>query len=251
MNRGHYLIALIGALLCWCFMGAPARAATPLVADLSNYRIDIDSGFNGTRIFLFGARNDNGDILVVVRGPQKDYIVRKKEKIAGIWVNRDRMKFYDVPDFYAIAANRPLADIAQKTLLDQLGIGQEHLLVTPPDRWSRQHFDQFSDAFLRYQQTRKLYVDETSPINFMGETLFKTLVEFPDNIPAGNYTAEIYLISAGEVVGMQSTPIQVVKSGMDAFLYMYAHDHPALYGITAVIMALAVGWFAGRLFEKA
>src|SRR5580698_5947823 len=62
----------------------PALAA-PLVADLSNYRIDIDSGFNGTRIFLFGARNDNGDIAVVIRGPQKDYIVRKKKEIAGLW----------------------------------------------------------------------------------------------------------------------------------------------------------------------
>src|SRR5271170_5227924 len=78
-------------------------AAAPLVADLSNYRIDIDSGFNGTRIFLFGARSDNGDIVAVIRGPAKDYIVRKKEEVAGIWVNRQRMRFFGVPDFYAIA----------------------------------------------------------------------------------------------------------------------------------------------------
>src|SRR5687767_9721209 len=80
--------------------------ATPLVADLSNYRIDIDSRFNGTRIFLFGARNDNGDIVVVVRGPSKNYIVRRKEEVAGIWVNRDRMRLFDVPDFYTVASSR-------------------------------------------------------------------------------------------------------------------------------------------------
>ena len=96
-------------------MPAPALAM-PLVGDLSNYRIDIDSSFNGTRIFLFGVRNDIGDIVVVVRGPRKDYIVRKKEEIAGVWVNGERMKFYGVPDFCTPSppvANFPIS--ARKT----------------------------------------------------------------------------------------------------------------------------------------
>lgn len=247
MNK-RLLIAL-GALCMW-LLPLPAIAATPLVGDLSNYRIDIDSGFNGTRIFVFGARNDNGDIVVVVRGPAKDYIVRKKEEIAGIWVNRERMRFYNVPDFYAIATSKPLNDIEQSNLFKQMGIGQENLLTGPLDPRASTHFSQFADAFLRHQYERKLYVSEPQPIDFMAETLFKTVIEFPDDIPAGNYTAEIYLISAGEIVGMQSTPITVVKSGLDAFLYMYAHQHPALYGITAVVVALAAGWFAGRAFER-
>ncbi len=228
----------------------PAHAAAPLVGDLSNYRIDIDSGFNGTRMFLFGARNDSGDIVVVVRGPQKDFIVRKKEQIAGIWVNRDRMKFFGVPDFYAIAASKPLSDIDQANLFNQLGIGQNNLLAPPTDPKSQASFAQFADAFLRHQHERRLYMEQPEPVTFMGETLFKTVIEFPDNIPPGNYTAEIYLISDGEVVGMQSTPIKVVKSGLDAFLYMYAHQHPALYGISAIVIALCVGWFTGRAFEK-
>ena len=80
--------------------------------------------------------------------------------------------------------------------------------------------------------------------------LFKTTIEFPDNIPPGDYTAEIYLISNGDIIGMQSTPIRVVKSGLDAFVYNYAHTSPILYGITAVVLALFIGWFGGRLFEK-
>jgi uncharacterized protein (TIGR02186 family) len=228
----------------------PAQAVTPLVADLSNYRIDIDAGFNGTRLFLFGARNDNGDVIVVVRGPRKNFILRKKEEIAGLWVNSDRMKFYSVPDFYALASSRPLTEIMQSGVFRQLGIGQDTLLTMPPDPKSRSNFDEFEEAFLRYQHERRLYNTQAEKINFMGETLFKTTIEFPDNIPPGNYTAEIYLFSDGEVVGMQSTPITVVKSGLDAFLHMYAHQYPALYGIAAVFMAVFAGWFAGRIFEK-
>jgi uncharacterized protein (TIGR02186 family) len=231
-------------------ISAPTMAATPVLADLSNYRIDIDSGFNGTRIFLFGARNDNGDLVVLVRGPRKNYVVRKKEQIAGLWINRERMKFYNVPDFYAIAGSKAIGDIAQSNIFNQLGIGQDNLLAPPADPKTRASYEQFADAFLRHQRERKLYMQEPEPVNFMGETLFKTVVEFPDNIPPGHYTAEIYLISDGEVMGMQSTPITVVKSGLDAFLYRYAHEYPALYGITAIVLALSVGWGAGRIFER-
>ena len=232
------------------FLCFPALAATPLAADVSNYRIDIDSGFNGTRIFLFGARNDTGDIVVVARGPSKDYIVRKKEQIAGIWINRQRMKFFGVPDFYAIASSKKLSEIEEAGLFKRLGIGQASLLTSPGDPKSIASFPEFQEAFLRYQLSRKLYMHEPSKVDFMGEMLFKTVIEFPDNIPPGDYTAEIYLLSDGEIVGMQSTPIKVVKSGLDALLSFYAHQYPALYGIGAIAMALAVGWVTGRAFEK-
>ena len=237
---------LLLLLLLWPMQ---ALAITPVVADLSNYRIDMDSGFNGTRIFLFGARNDTGDVVVVVRGPSKNYIIRKKEQVGGIWINRDRMKFFDVPDFYAIASSKPLTDIEQSSLFRRLGIGQDNLLSAPSTK-NADKYGEFSDAFQLYQQERKLYMSAPEKVTFMGETLFKTTVEFPDNIPPGDYTAEIYLISGGEVSGMQSTPIKVVKSGLDAFIYACAHKHPALYGIAAVLLALSVGWFAGRAFEK-
>jgi len=244
---GAFILAFwISSLLVFCF---PALAATPLAADVSNYRIDIDSGFNGTRIFLFGARNDSGDIIVVVRGPAKDYIVRKKEQIAGIWVNRERMKFFNVPDFYAIATSKNLSEIDAPALFKQLGIGQATLLA-PAVIKSQSSAAEFQDAFLRNQLSRRLYVPEPNKVDFMGEMLFKTVIEFPDDIPPGNYTAEIYLVSNNEIVGMQSTPIKVVKSGLDAFLYAYAHQYPAFYGISAIIIALGVGWFTGRAFER-
>lgn len=229
------------------FFSIPAQAA-PLVADLSNYRIAIDAGFNGTRIFLFGTRNDNGDIVVVVRGSQNNYIVWKKEKIAGVWVNHDRMKFYGVPNFYSIASSKPLSEINQAALFSKLGIGENNLLVAPGDIAKISKFNEFATAFLNHQRGNHLYTTNMDNIGFMGETLFKTVIEFSDNIPPGKYTAEIYLISDGEVVGMQSTPIDVVKSGVDAFIYNYAHNSPALYGFSAIILALSAGWFAGRVF---
>lgn len=226
----------------------PASAA-PVVADLSNYRIAMDASFNGTRLFLFGSRNDNGDIVVVIRGEQKNYILRKKEKVAGIWVNRDRIKFYNIPNFYAVASSKPLPEINQEFSFAKLGIGEENLIDTSSTSKQPEQTLEFKDAFLSHQHNNHLYYTNTENISFMGETLFKTVVEFSDNIPPGIYTAEIYLVNDSGIIGMQSIPISVVKSGLDAFIYDYAHNSPALYGLSAIILALAAGWIAGKLFE--
>src|SRR5262249_23694978 len=154
-----------------------------------------------------------------VRGPRKDYVVRRKEEVGGLWVNRDRMKFLNVPDFYAIASSRPMTAIEQFAVSRQLGIGQDSLLAPPPDPRSQPTYAEFADAFLRHQYGRRLYMKDSGDIQFMAETLFKTAIEFPDDIPPGHYTAEVYLLSGGEVVGMQSMPITVDKGGIDEFLY--------------------------------
>ncbi len=235
--------------LALMFVAAPVQAS-PLIADISNYRVEIDAGFNGTRLFLFGARNDNGDVVLVVRGPEKNFTVWKKEKIAGIWVNTDHMVFKNVPDYYIIATSRPLDVETNALLYKQLKIGKDTLLTPPRNPDMLPKFNDFSKAFFDFQEKRRLYLPKPEEISFMGETLFKTKADFPDTIPKGEYTAEIYLISDGEVTGVQNMPIQVVKSGMDAVIYDYAHHDPLMYGITAVVVALCAGWGVARIFEK-
>jgi len=223
---------------------AGAAQASPLIADLSNYQITMDSSFNGTRMFVFGTRNDTGDVLVVIRGPKKNYMIRRKTEVAGLWINGERTKLFDTPDFYAIASSKPLAELSHDPIFRQLGIGRDQLFNSRDPRYKA-----FTDAFIAHQQARGLY-REPATLNFMGETLFKTVIDFPDNIPPGMYNAEIYLIHDSAIVGTHTLPISVRKVGIDAFLYDYAHNNPFLYGITAVILALSAGWFAGRLFEK-
>ncbi|NBX03361.1 MAG: hypothetical protein EBR02_04755 [Alphaproteobacteria bacterium] len=113
--------------LCLFLLPPISAKASPVVADLSNYRIEQDTNFNGTRLFLFGARNDNGDIVVVIRGPNKNFIVRKKEEAGGLWINTERMKFHDVPAFYMVASSKPLRELEDKGVMALLGIGSRTL----------------------------------------------------------------------------------------------------------------------------
>jgi uncharacterized protein (TIGR02186 family) len=223
----------------------------PIIADLSLRQIEIDSGFTGTDILLFGARTDPGDIVIVVRGPETSYIVRKKERVAGIWVNKKQHIFQDINDFYAIASNRPLENIQNDYLLSSLRIGEGDTSL-PPDESNghNNNIGEFKKALLKRKQDEKLYMTKISEVSFMGDTLFRTVINFPENITRGVYTAEIYLFSDGQLSGVQSTPIIVSKKGFDAYVYDFAYKYPAIYGIISVLIALFAGWLAGIFFKK-
>jgi uncharacterized protein (TIGR02186 family) len=229
-------------------MYTPTAQARPIVADLAIRAIDIDHDFSGIEILLFGARGDVGDIVVVVRGPKQDYTVRKKERIGGIWVNRDAVSFDQTEGFYAVASSRPLEELKNEQLLKRLDVGLGNksfgTLVEP------ENIDNFRDAFVRYKQTQGLYSTGETPISFWGDTLFRTVLSFPKNIVKGWYIAEIYLFSDGQLVGMQATPLRVKQTGFEAFVYDSAHEHPFLYGLCAVIIALFAGWAASALFHR-
>jgi uncharacterized protein (TIGR02186 family) len=225
--------------------------AKPLVADISSHEITIHTSFEGAELMLFGARNAAGDIVVVIRGPARDAIVRRKERVAGMWVNRTEEAFYNVPGFYAMAASRDYDEITKSVYFRPLGIGFEEALTGGGlmEKPSGQR-GLFTRALLRDLRGKRLYATLPSQVSFIGETLFKAIVPFPDNMPRGDYTAEVYLFRDGEVVGMQTTPIHVYKSGFDAFVYEQAHQHPLGYGVVAVLLAAFAGWAVSALFER-
>lgn len=220
----------------------PAQAASPLVADLSTTRIEITTSFSGTDLLLFGATEGEGDVVVVVRGPPATETVRRKERVAGIWVNGSARVFDAVPGYYFVAATRPLKEIADPKILARYGIGLEALQF--------KHQGPYRDALIRLKKSAGLYATPESTLQLIGGRLFRTELEFPSSVPIGEYTAEVFLFRNGEQVSTYSKKLDVQKVGVEAAVYDFAHAHAALYGICAVLIALFAGWFAGVIFRR-
>ena len=49
---------------------------------------------------------------MTIHGPNRPIVVRKKERIAGLWMNGPSKTFPSVPGFYAVLASRPFRAIA-------------------------------------------------------------------------------------------------------------------------------------------
>ncbi len=248
--KPHYFTIILITLLG---LGIPQQSlARPVVADLAIRAIEIDHNFNGVDILLFGAREDIGDIIVVARGPEQNYSVRKKERVMGIWANTSEALFNRAYGYYAVASSKPLDALKNDALLSALGIGINHLPFYSPTRGkeSAESLGEFRQAFIRQKQAKGLYAGELERISFWGETLFRTVLKFPKNIMKGKYTVEVYLFNDGQLTAMQSTPIKVSKTGFEAYVYDIAHRRPLLYGMVAVVIALAAGWLASFIFHN-
>jgi uncharacterized protein (TIGR02186 family) len=94
-------------------------------------------------------------------------------------------------------------------------------------------------------------VSEVGQVTFLGERLFRTLVEFPANVPTGTYRATTYLLVDGRVESAQTTPLIINKAGLEAEVFDFAHNQSALYGVIAILVALVAGWLAHVAFRKA
>ena len=241
----YFSTFLLMVLLCISSTQASAR---PIVADLSVRSIDIDHDFTGIDVLLFGAKQDPGDIVVVVRGPEKPHVVRKKERFLGVWANRESVSFNNVYQYYSVAATKPLDKINNQSLLDILAIGVEGL--SPASITTTDDIDDFKKALIKQKQESNLYSNKIEKISFWGETLFRTVLKFPKNIPGGTYTVETYLFSDGQLNSMQVTPIHVSKIGFEEFMYGFAHNRSLLYGVLAIALAAAAGYVASWVFRR-
>jgi uncharacterized protein (TIGR02186 family) len=228
----------------------PARAE-PLVADLTSHLIGITSGFTGTSVVLFGATDGPGDVVVVVRGPDRDIAVRRKRRVAGIWVNAKEQIFTDVPSFYSVVSSRPLDAITTPAVLafHQLGVDNLHFAL---QRGPLREEDQpFQAALIDEMQHDNLFGKATGKVDFLGERLFRATLSFPSNVPTGTYLVQVFLIRNKGVVSGQTTPLVVSKIGLDAEVFDFADRQAALYGVVAVLTAMMAGWLASLPFRNA
>lgn len=269
MRRRIVLLALLGLGLAWG-SAAPARAEA-VIADLSKRLVAITTGFAGTDVLLFGAVEGKGEVVVVVKGPSGHLDVRRKSRVAGIWINRDTMTFANVPSFYSVSTSAPLAQVVPTALALRSGIGARYLDIAAArgqpgqnERCSRaldpessrnagaavKAMVPFCEALIRNKTRDGLFQPEGRVIFLPGRKLFRTTIRFPANVPVGTYSVLVYVVREGQIVGSQTHPLVINKTGVEAEVFDFAHRQSAFYGLIAVAVAALAGWGAGLIFRK-
>ena len=237
-------LGLVAGLAAW-----QARGQS-LIVDLSDYAVEITTGFAGANVMLFGAVEPDSDVLVVVRGPEGPVTLRRKDRVAEIWMNVASMTFDHVPSFYAFAASRPVDEMLNDALLRRLEIGIENIEVSPRGSASQNIIDAWRDALVRRMEEQELYRLQAGEVTVRADQLFRTRISFPSNVPTGVYRATVYQVRDGQVVKAQTTPLRVRKAGVEAQLFNFAHEQAGLYGLVAVLLALGAGWLSHMAFRR-
>ena len=168
-----------------------AANAQQLVTGLTNETVFITSDFNGTELVIFGTINDmqkpagdtgeeitleRYDVVIVMEGPKEPGIVRKKQRAAGIWINKESVEFGDIPSSYLMQTSadmeKPGFDDALKALqvgFDHMQMGEISNVVTHGET------TEFRQAIIRLKMANQLYRQNVG-VEFLGDNLFSCLL---------------------------------------------------------------------------
>ncbi len=267
LNTAWFLIALL-------MTSTMAARADTLVTDISADRVAISSIFTGAELLLYGtidrdpaqsgARPRN-DIVVILRGPTEELVVREKERTAGIWINRHAVEFALVPSFYFLASTRRLEEIGDVAELRAREIGIRYLRMRPKRNTHSGttavgiaealagNLNRYRAAVIRNKKRDGLYREiegaNDEGVRFRGGSLFRAKLTIPANVPVGNHTAEVHLLRDGKIISTTTKNIFIHKTGVERSIYQFAHRQPFFYGIAAVLTALLAGWIASVIFR--
>ena len=244
-------------VICVILGGRVQSKASELAVDLSKTIVPITTSFTGSDLLLFGYIDNvhNSDVVVVVRGPYKDEVVRRKERVMGIWANGAKMTFKNVPSYYYVASNRPVGEFLSNDIakLRQIGIKGLDLSLKNPDRTPdhiKGQIDEFRAGLIQTKQIEGLFGKKVGQVSFKGNKLFRTNLHFPANVPVGEYAVDVFVIRDNRVINEHTTILAVQKFGIEASIYDFAHQHALSYGIIAIVLAAMAGWLASILFRK-
>ncbi|MGD9501721.1 MAG: TIGR02186 family protein [Methyloceanibacter sp.] len=255
---GIFALALAGSQVEAATPEKPTpKAGEEVQSELSTREISIQSNFTGIEILLYGSidfsqtaipETGTYDVIMVVRSPAEPLVARRKERVAGIWINSPGKVFASVPGFYAALSTRPLRAITSDETLKMLGIGFGNLDLGRVTRGDSDE-ETFRSAVIRLKEKQGLFREVDDGVKFVGRSLFRGTVALPVNVPTGRYTTDIYLFRDGEVVSRDQSTLEVTKAGFEGLIHHFAFAYPFLYGLIAVLLAgLAglAGWYAFR-----
>jgi uncharacterized protein (TIGR02186 family) len=258
----------LAATLLLLFWGLPAlaegvdRSLEPEVINIgvSSKEIAIAPDFAGTDVTVFGAidhadqallKEGGYDLVVALEGPRDFITVRKKERVAGVWVNRHSVTFEWMPESFSMTSTRAIDAIAKPTELYTFNVGMPRVKLVPSTFSGRaEEVEEYRNAFLALKQKSRLYQSNPGGVTFISSSLFQANIHIPADVPNGKHMIRAVLFKKGIFVAEKELPLEVVKTGIEETITFAATKRPLPYGIFAVLLAVITGWGASLMFRK-
>ncbi|HAH08568.1 MAG TPA: hypothetical protein DCL54_12600 [Alphaproteobacteria bacterium] len=226
-----------------------------VTAGVSRDSYMISSTFTGTEIVVFGgieaaqggvlASREGIDVAVVVFGPEQHVTVRRKERVAGLWINRTAERFERMLAYYYAAATADIATLAPPDVLASRGVGLDGMLKPV-----RAAAEPFRDAIVRRKQADLLYVEKPGGVTFLSSSVFRATIPLPAQVPVGDYTIKVFAFKNGQLAGGTSVPFAIDKEGIERWTYELATKRAWAYAALSVLGALLAGWVAYIAFRE-
>ena len=219
--------------------------------DISENNIKIETNFIGKEVIIFGILNDNQETIMTIKGPEKNALIQKKERILGFWFNTKKITYNQIPSIFFIASSNEIEDILPTSTIIKEELSFDYLLE---NKTSQRNFisdislDTWMSNFVRIKKNKNLFKEYE--IENIDNKLFQTRIFFPAKSIPGEYKVNVYQIKDNLILNNKEKVITLKKSGIGNQIYNFAHKNAAAYGLFTIIFAVLSGFLAATLFRR-
>ena len=219
--------------------------------DISENNIKIETNFIGKEVIIFGILNDDQETIMTIKGPEKNALIQKKERILGFWFNTKKITYNQIPSIFFIASSNEIEDILPTSTIIKEELSFDYLLE---NKTSQRNFisdislDTWKSNFVRIKKNKNLFKEYE--IENIDNKLFQTRIFFPAKSIPGEYKVNVYQIKDNLIINNKEKVITLKKSGIGNQIYNFAHKNAAAYGLFAIIFAVLSGFLAATLFRR-
>jgi uncharacterized protein (TIGR02186 family) len=216
-------------------------------------RVNIDAFYKGVDVTISAdIPNDVDGAVVKIQGEDEQTILNRKGKVSIFWLNTAEVTVTNAPAIYMLNASSPLDDFCASNEQKELVLGyaalKRRIIIDCEDGLSGSEFDEFIKLKEHNGSYQRAFTAELQPAPD-GNAKLSALLHIPPLMPSGDHRIRLYCFKNFALIGQSSAMLRVEKVGVPNYLYSLAHDHPAVYGLLAIAIAMVTGIIMGVIFS--
>lgn len=229
------------------------RAADRLTSEITPNHIPVTIGYHGTSLTVKGRSDGDTHLLIKITNKSRHAELKYKAKVGGIvWMKKGKLTFKNLPDIYMLFGTKNPETLLTPAELKQYHIGYKSLIADAKveDEQGKEAERKWLQDFISFKEHDGLYLIKNDAIQREQGGNFKLVIDWPFQAGPDKYTVETFAVREGRIIDRTTQHVEVERSGLIAALSGMAFEHPALYGIMAVIVAMVAGFSVGTIFKK-
>ncbi len=223
----------------------PAGAAVTLELDQSI--VDVSAFYNGTEIHASGTVPPGNQVVVLVSGEPEDLHLKKKGKAGGVfWMNVGDLTYENAPAVYMVYGTSAVEEFLDAPELPfSLKALEARVKITP----AGDDKDFLFREFVKLKEHDAVYAVRPGSVTMTDDGAFNVPLRIPPRMKPATYKVSAFALQDGTVRGTAETQFVIRLVGFPSFLSRMAFDKSLIYGILAVVIAVAAGLIMGSLFK--
>jgi uncharacterized protein (TIGR02186 family) len=225
--------------------------ADPLQLQVEPQVIEANMFFAGASARISAEVPQGSMVAVLCTDGRRAIHLKEQGKVWGVlWMSTGEVTYDHVPGLYQLNTSAPLAQLDTPGELERLGLGYAALRATAMDATAAEGPRLFAD-FLRLKEREGLYATRESSVQVRprGDRLLaEAHCTIPARAPVGDYIVKLVVFQRGHPPLVSQGHLALRQVRVTQFISRLAQQRGLLYGIFAVVVAIASGLLTGLIF---